>query len=144
MRGTCSWLTDRFLDQGCLFALLTLPLPAHVIPGRGLLILDSAVEEAGFLPRADLPSAASSILVGDVDIGGELGRDDLSERRVSEKELSLRLCLGMSTAGVATSAGPSTPVLTIVVVVFAAGTLGDLSEAGGLEFSSTAGPSLLL
>jgi hypothetical protein len=115
-----------------------------VIPGRGLLILDSAVEEAGFLPRADLPSAASSILVGDVDIGGELGRDDLSERRVSEKELSLRLCLGMSTAGVATSAGPSTPVLTIVVVVFAAGTLGDLSEAGGLEFSGTAGPSLLL
>jgi hypothetical protein len=116
-----------------------------VIPGRGLLILERAVEESGFFPRAGLPSATSSILVGEADIGGgELGREDLSERRVSEKELSRRLCLGMSTAGVATSAGPSTPVLTIVVVVFTAGTLGDLSEAGGLEFSSTAGLSLLL
>jgi hypothetical protein len=115
-----------------------LPLPAHVMPERGLLILERAVEEAGFLPRAGLPSGTSSILVGDPEIGGELARDDLSERRVSEKELSLRLCLGMSTAGVATSAGPSTPVLTIVVV-FAAGILGDLSATGGLEFSDDAG-----
>jgi hypothetical protein len=113
------------------------------MPGRGLLIPERAVEETGFLPRAGLPSAMSSILVGEADIGGVLGRDDLSERRVSEKELSLRLCLGMSTAGVATSAGPSTPVLTMVVV-FAAGTLGDLSAADGLELSGAAGPSLLL
>lgn len=67
-------------------------------------------------------------------MGGELAREDLSERRVSEKVLSLRLCLGMSTAGVAISAGPSTPVLTMVVVL-AACVLGDASTLAGLELS---------
>jgi hypothetical protein len=65
-------------------------------------------------------------------MGGELAREDLSERRVNEKVLSLRLCLGISTAGVATSAGPSTPVLTMVVVL-AACVLGDASRLVGLE-----------
>jgi hypothetical protein len=97
-------------------------------------MLERAVEDAGFLPMAGLWSATSSILVGDPDTGGELGRDDLSERRVREKVLSLRLCLGISTAGVATSAGPSTPVFTIVVVL-AAGILGDVSTLTGLELS---------
>ena len=91
-----------------------------------------AAEDTGFLPRAGLLSATSSILGGEPVRGGELAREDLSERRVSEKVLSLRLCLGMSTVGVATSAGPSTPVLTMVVVL-AARVLGDASTLAGLE-----------
>jgi hypothetical protein len=103
-----------------------MPLPAQVIPGRGLFILERAVDEAGFFPSPSLWSAISKVLLGEPARGGEFARDDLSERRVNEKELSLLLCLGISTAGVATSAGPSTPVLTIFVVVGSA-TLSDWS-----------------
>lgn len=75
-------------------------------------------------------------------MGGEFAREDLSERRVREKELSLLLCFGMSTAGVATSAGPSTPVLTIYVLV---STFGLEGLAGDCPFASSAelGASLL-
>jgi hypothetical protein len=104
------------------------------MPERGLSILERAVDEAGFLLRAGLRSTTSSILVGESETGGELGRDDRSDRRVSEKVLSLRLCLGISSAGVATSAGPSTPVLTMVVVL-AACVRGDASALAGLELS---------
>jgi hypothetical protein len=103
---------------------LAFPLPAQVTPGRGLVMLARPVEEAGLLPSLGRLSV-DALLIGEPDKGGEFAREDLSERRVREKELNLLLCLGISTAGVATSAGPSTPVLTIYVLVsgFA---LGDL------------------
>jgi len=69
----------------------------------------------------------SKVLLGDADIGGEFALEDLSDRLVNEKELSLRLCLGMSTDGVATEAGPSMPVFTRLVVLVAASTLGERS-----------------
>jgi hypothetical protein len=96
------------------------------MPGRGLFILERAVDDAGFFPNPDLRSVTSKVLVGEPVRGGEFARDDRSERRVNEKELSRLLCFGMSTAGVATSAGPSTPVLTMLVVVGPV-TLGVLS-----------------
>jgi hypothetical protein len=83
------------------------------------------------------------MLVGDPDMEDAFTGTDLSERRVSEKVLSLRLCLGISTAGVATLAGPSTPVFTILVVL-AARTLDGLSATMGLAFSAWFATSLLL
>jgi hypothetical protein len=96
-------------------------------------MLDRPVEEAGLLPSPGRLSV-DGLLIGEPDKGGEFAREDLSERRVKEKELSLLLCLGMSTAGVAISAGPSTPVLTMYVLVsgFA---LGDLLGVEMLEVS---------
>lgn len=133
MRGTCSVLADRRREKPTFLVELTFPLPAQVIPGRGRLMLARPVEEAGLVP---IPGRLSvdSLLIGDPDRGGEFAREDLSERRVREKELSLLLCLGMSTAGVATSAGPSTPVLTIYVLV-SAFALGDLFGVEMLEVS---------
>jgi hypothetical protein len=112
MRGTCSVLADRRREKPDFLVELPFPLPAQVTPGRGLLMLPRPVEEAGLFPRAGRLSV-EGLLMDDVDKGGEFAREDLSERRVREKELSLLPCLGMSTAGVATSAGPSTPVLTM-------------------------------
>jgi hypothetical protein len=91
------------------------------------------VEEAGLMPRPGRLSV-DGLLMGEADGGGEFAREDLSERRVREKELSLLLCLGISTAGVATSAGPSTPVLTMYVLV-SAFALGDLFGVETLEVS---------
>lgn len=96
-------------------------------------MLDRPVEEAGFLPRSGLLSV-DILLIGEPDKGGEPAREDLSERRVREKELSLLLCLGMSTAGVASSAGPSTPVFTIYVSV-SAFAFGDLFGVDTLDVS---------
>jgi len=133
MRGTCSVLADRRREKPTFLVELTFPLPAQVIPGRGRLMLAKPVEEAGLVP---IPGRLSvdGLLIGDPDKGGEFAREDLSERRVREKELSLLLCLGMSTAGVATSAGPSTPVLTMYVLV-SAFALGDLFGVEMFEVS---------
>lgn len=133
MRGTCSVLADRRREKPTFLVELTFPLPAQVIPGRGRLMLARPVEEAGLVP---IPGRLSvdGLLIGDPDKGGEFAREDLSERRVREKELSLLLCLGMSTAGVATSAGPSTPVLTMYVLV-SAFALGDLFGVEMFEVS---------
>ena len=113
-------LADRLRDHPCFRAVFPFPGPAHVIPGLGLSILERAVDEAVLLPSGGLRStsfcASERVPIGEPDNGGEFAREDRSERRVSENELSL-LCLGISTAGLDTSAGPSTPVLTIYVLV---------------------------
>jgi hypothetical protein len=111
IRGTCSVLADRRREKPDFLLLPTFALP-QLMPGLGgLFMLDSPVEDAGFLPRTGrLPY--DTVLIGELE-GGEFAHDDLSERRVSEKELNLLPCLGISTAGVETSAGPSTPVLTM-------------------------------
>lgn len=96
------------------------------MPGRGLSMLERAVDEAGFFPSTGLRSE-SKVLVGEPVSGGEFALDDLSERLVSEKELNLRLCVGISTAGVAISEGPSTPVFTMFVVLEMGDILGDRS-----------------
>lgn len=105
-------------------------------------MLESVVDEAILLLSPCFRSLASSVLVGDVDMGGELAREDLSERRVSEKELSRLCCFGMSTAGVATSAGPSTPVFTMLVVLVAGENFGDAFVLGAPDVSALATPSL--
>jgi hypothetical protein len=87
------------------------------MPDRGRFRLDRPVEEAGLFSRYDLRSVTSRVLVGEAEIGGEFALKDLSDRLVNEKELSLRLCLGISTVGEATAGGPSTPVLTMLVVL---------------------------
>jgi hypothetical protein len=115
-RGTCSVLADRLRKKPDFLVVVTLPLPAQVMPGLGLLMLARPVEEAGFLPRSGLLSVEGLLLV-EPDKGGELAREDLSERRVREKVLNLLLWRGMSTAGVDSSAGPSMPVLTMYVSV---------------------------
>ena len=75
-------------------------------------MLESVLGDAGWLPSLIRLSDAFAFC-GDAESGGELASEDLSERRVKENELSLRLCLGMSTVGLETSDGPSTPVLTM-------------------------------
>lgn len=91
---------------------------------------ESAVDEDECLrPERDLFSVVVScsperVLEGETGEGGEFAMDDLGEFRADkENELSLRY-LGILTAGVATSAGPSTPVLTMDfwVVILSPGT----------------------
>jgi hypothetical protein len=142
IRGTCSVLADRRREKpDFLVVEFALPLPAHVTPGRGLLMPARPVEDAGFSPSPGRLST-DGLLIGEPDKGGEFAREDLSERRVSEKELNLLLCLGISTAGVAISAGPSTPVLTMYVLV-SAFVLGDLLGVEKLGVSDWLPPSLL-
>jgi hypothetical protein len=132
MRGTCSVLADRLRKNPVFLLLPTLALPAQLTPGRGRFMPASPVEDAGFLPSIGrLPF--DRVLMGEPE-GGEFAREDLSDRRVSENELSLLLCLGMSTAGVDTSAGPSTPVLTMYVSVSALA-LGDRLGVETFELS---------
>lgn len=138
-RGNCSVLADRRRDHAGFFE-LAFPFPPQVIPCCGLSIVERADEEAGFFPKVGRLSV-DAWLTGDPKVGGEFAREDRSERRESENELSLRLCLGMSTDGVDTSVGPSTPVLTIYVFV-SGFDLGGLTGLCALVFSSVCELSL--
>lgn len=117
-------LAERLRDHVCRFPPLP-PFPAHLMPGAFCCVMfEIAVDDVECLwPNRDLRSFRSleMVLFGEPGDGGELELEDLGvflpER---ENELNLRPVRGISTAGVETSAGPSTPVFTISFSVLGA------------------------